>query len=92
MDNLILNLNNNRVLGAVTMLTMNICGKYFAKEFPDTLDIIAQNVFVRFFILFSFCFIATRHILYSILFVIIITILTKYLLNEKSKSYILNYA
>ena len=85
-----MNLNNNRVLGAVTMLTMNICGKYFANEFPDTLDILAKNIYFRFFILFSFCFIATRDILYSILFVIIITILTKYLLNENSKSFILS--
>ena len=45
-----MNLNNNRVLGAVTMLTMNICGKYFANEFPDTLDILAiKNIYFRFF-------------------------------------------
>lgn len=90
MNQIILQINNNRILGAITMLTMNICGRYFATEFPSSLDNIAKNKFVRIFIIFSFCFIATRHILYSILFVIIILILSKYLLNDKSISYVLS--
>lgn len=89
MEQIILQLNNNRILGAVTMLTMNICGKYFMSEFPTSIDRIAKNNIMRLFILFSFCFIATRHILYSILFVIIILILTKYLLNDNSISCVL---
>jgi len=83
-------LNNSRVLGGISMLTMNICGRYFITEFPTSIDNIAKNKFVRLFIIFSFCFIATRHILYSILFVLIILILSKFLLNDKSISYILS--
>jgi hypothetical protein len=71
------------------MLSMNIFGRFFILEFPNTIDKIAKNKYVRIFIIFSFCFIATRHILYSILFVIIILILSKFLLNDKSVSYIL---
>lgn len=87
-DFIIQQLNNNRVLGGITMLTMNIFGRYFITEFPSSINIIAQNKFIRLFIIFSFCFIATRHILYSILFLIIILILSKFLLNDKSISYI----
>ena len=90
MDQIILQINNSRLLGAISMLTMNICGRYFATEFPTSIDNIAKNKFVRLFIIFSFCFIATRHILYSIMFVLIILILSKFLLNDKSISYILS--
>ena len=90
MDQIILQINNSRLLSGISMLTMNICGRYFATEFPSSLDKIAKNKFIRIFIIFSFCFIATRHILYSIMFVLIILILSKFLLNDKSVSYILS--
>ena len=90
MDQIILQINNSRLLSAISMLTMNICGRYFQTEFPSSLDNIAKNKFIRIFIIFSFCFIATRDILYSIMFVLIILILSKFLLNDKSVSYILS--
>jgi len=90
MEQIIMQLNNSRILSGISMLTMNICGRYFITEFPTSIDNIAKNKFVRLFIIFSFCFIATRHVLYSILFVLIILILSKFLLNDKSISYILS--
>ena len=90
MDQFILQINNSKLLSAITMLTMNICGRYFSTEFPSSLDNFAKNKFIRIFIIFSFCFIATRDILYSIMFVLIILILSKFLLNDKSVSYILS--
>ncbi len=88
-NNIITNINNNRLFSGCTMLIMNMCGKYFAKELPNGLDQIAEFSIFKYIILFSFTFVATRCIIHSILLTLLFLCFSKYFFNTNSVSCIL---
>ena len=77
-------LNNNILFNGIIMFIMNIGGKYIAYEIPESLDIIFNKYkFLRYIVVFSIGFIATRNIQTSILLTLIFLLVFKYLINEK---------
>ena len=90
MDNLLFNLSNNPLFNGSIMLLTNIGGKYLALDLPQNLDVLfEQYALLRYLILFSIFFMATRDIKISILLTLFYFILIKFLINENSRFCIL---
>jgi len=85
MDAFIANITNNKLfLGSIMLLT-NIGGRFLIMEFPTNLDkIFTQYAILRYLVLFSIFFMATRDIKISILLTLGYFIIIKFLINEKS--------
>ena len=85
MDAFIANITNNKLfLGSIMLLT-NIGGRFLMMEFPTNLDkIFTQYAILRYLVLFSIFFMATRDIKMSILLTLGYFIIIKFLINEKS--------
>ena len=85
MDTVISNITNNKIfLGSIMLLT-NIGGRFLIMEFPTNLEkLFTQYAILRYLVLFSIFFMATRDIKMSILLTLLYYILIKYLINEKS--------
>ena len=84
-DNLLIELSNNKLFGGAVMLLTNIGGKYLAQELPTNLEKMFSNYFIlRYLVLFSIFFMATRDIKISILLSLLFFIFIKFFINEKS--------
>ena len=85
-DNILLNISNNKLFGGCIMLLTNIGGKYLALELPTNMEKLFSNYFIlRYLVLFSIFFMATRDIKTSILLSLFFFILIKFFINEKSR-------
>jgi len=68
------------------MLLSNIGGKYLALDLPKNIDVLFENyAILRYLILFSVFFIATRDIKISVLLTLFYFIIIKFLINENSR-------
>lgn len=84
-DNILVTLSNNKLFGGCIMLLTNIGGKYLAQEMPTNMDkLFANNLILRYLVLFSVFFMATRDIKTSILLSLLFFIIIKFFINEKS--------
>ena len=84
-DTILLNLSNSKLFSGCLMLLTNVGGKYLMMEFPNNIEkIFSNNFLLRYLVLFSILFVATRDIKISILLSLLFFIVIKYLLNEKS--------
>jgi hypothetical protein len=84
-DNLLIELSNNKLFGGAVMLLTNIGGKYLAQELPTNLEKMFSNYFIlRYLVLFSIFFMATRDIKISILLSLLFFIFIKFFINENS--------
>lgn len=84
-DNLLVELSNNKIFGGVLMLLMNVGGKYLALELPTNMEKLFSNYFLlRYLVLFSIFFMATRDIKTAILLSLLFFIIIKFFINEKS--------
>ena len=85
MDNLLNNLASNSIFNGSIMLLSNIGGKYLALDFPKNLDqLFHKYAILRYLILFSIFFLATREIKISILLTLLYFIIIKFIINEES--------
>ena len=90
-DSLLIELSNNKLFSGCLMLMTNIGGKYLMLEFPDNIEKIFSTYFIlRYIVLFSIFFMATRDIKISILLSLLSFILIYYFINENSSFCILN--
>ena len=81
----LIQLSNSKIFGGCLMLLTNIGTKYLLLEFPENIEkFFTVSIFLRYLVLFSIFFLATRDIKISILLTLIIFIIIKYFLNEKS--------
>lgn len=86
MDTLLATLSNSPLFNGSIMLLSNIGGKYLALDLPKNIDVLfEQHAILRYLILFSIFFIATRDIKISILLTLFYFIVIKFLLNENSR-------
>tara|TARA_Y200000002_G_C22669521_1_gene659362 strand:+ start:119 stop:415 length:297 start_codon:yes stop_codon:yes gene_type:complete len=86
MDSLLINLSNSPLFNGSIMLLSNIGGKYLALDLPKNIDVLFENyAILRYIILFSIFFIATRDIKISVLLTLFYFIFIKFLLNENSR-------
>ena len=84
-DNILLNLSNNKLFGGCIMLLTNIGGKYLAMEMPTNIEKLFSNYFIlRYLVLFSVFFMATKDVKVSILLSLLFFIIIKFFVNEKS--------
>lgn len=84
-EDILLNLSNNKLFGGCIMLLTNIGGKYLAIELPTNIDkIFSNSAILRYMVLFSIFFMATRDIKNSILLTLLFFIIIKFFINEKS--------
>jgi hypothetical protein len=84
-DSLLIELSNNKLFSGCLMLMTNIGGKYLMLEFPDNIEKIFSTYFIlRYIVLFSIFFMATRDIKISILLTLLFFIIIKFAINEKS--------
>jgi hypothetical protein len=85
MDSILFYVSNNKLfLGSIMLLT-NIGGKYLMLDIPKNLENLFMEYFIlRCLVLFSIFFMATRDIKISILLTLVLLIVLKYVINEKS--------
>ena len=84
-DNILINLSNNKLFCGCLMLLTNIGGKYLSLELPTNIDkIFTSNFILRYLVLFSIFFMATRDIKTSVLLSLLFLIILKYFINENS--------
>lgn len=85
MDNILNNIATNSLFNGSIMLLTNIGGKYLALDLPNNLDQLFQKYLIlRYLILFSIFFMATRDIKISILLTLLYFIVMKFIINENS--------
>ena len=86
MDSALINLSNSPIFNGSIMLLSNIGGKYLALDLPKNIDVLFENyAILRYLILFSVVFIATRDINISVLLTLFYFIVIKFLINENSR-------
>ena len=85
MDSLLINISNNPLFNGSIMLLSNIGGKYLALDLPNNIDVLFQEyAILRYLILFSIFFMATRDVKISVLLTLFYFIIIKFLINEQS--------
>lgn len=90
MDTALISLSNSPLFNGSIMLLSNIGGKYLALDLPKNIDKLFENYSIlRYLILFSIFFMATRDIKISILLTLFYFIIIKFLINENSRFCIL---
>jgi len=88
MNDIILSLNENKFISAITILILNIGAKYISGDLTKFQDSLFKSNYFKKIILISMFFVATRDILISFLLTIVYTILIDFLLNENSDFFI----
>jgi hypothetical protein len=84
-DNILINLSNNKLFCGCLMLLTNLGGKYLALELPTNIEkLFTTNFILRYLVLFSIFFMATRDVKTSLLLSLLFFIILKYFINEKS--------
>jgi hypothetical protein len=84
-DNLLIEISNNKLFGGAIMLLTNIGGKYLALELPTNIEkLFSTYSILRYLVLFSIFFMATRDIKTSVLLALLFFIFVKFFINENS--------
>jgi hypothetical protein len=84
-DTLLVELSSNKLFGGVIMLLTNIGGKYLALELPTNIEkLFSTYSILRYLVLFSIFFMATRDIKTSVLLALLFFIFIKFFINENS--------
>ena len=84
-ENLATLLNNNKIMWGVTMLLLNVGGKYIVADLGKFQEKVLTNEYFKKVILFSLFFVATRDILIAFLLTVLYTLIVNGMLNEKQK-------
>jgi hypothetical protein len=84
-ENLLAILNNNKIMWGITMLLLNLGGKYIVADLGKFHEKVLANEYVKKVILFSLFFVATRDVLVAFLLTILYTLIVNGILNEKQK-------
>ena len=77
-------LNKSKLFAGLAMLMLNIGSKYIVIELSPNQEAYFRNNIARQFLIFSIAWMGTRDILISLYITAAFTILTQFLLNEKS--------
>ena len=89
MEDIILILNNNKLLTGCAMIIMNIGSKYIQTDLPKSLDNIFRHIWLRRLVVFCIAFISTHDIKISIIITLLYILLFTILLHEDSSACIL---
>ena len=84
-------LNSSLFFNGCVMFIMNIGAKYLVSEIPETIDYLFKKyIFLKWLVVFSIAFVATKNIKISIILTILFFIVFKCLLNPNNKSCLVN--
>jgi hypothetical protein len=84
-DIILNNIASSKIFNGLIMTYMNIGGKYLGLELPSTLDLLfSKYQFLRYFVIFCICFMATRDIKFAVLLALLFILIVKFALNESS--------
>jgi len=90
MDGLLTTLSGSKLFNGCIMLLTNIGGRYIPMELPNNIEkLFSGYTIMRYLVLFSVFFMATRDIKISIVLLLFFLIIIKYFMNEKSSFCIL---
>jgi uncharacterized membrane protein (DUF485 family) len=84
-ENFLAVLNNNKIMWGVTMLLLNLGGKYIVADLGKFQEKMLANEYFKKVILFSLFFVATRDILIAFLLTVLYTLIVNGILHEKQK-------
>jgi hypothetical protein len=85
MDTFLVDISNSKLFMGTLMLLTNIGGKYISLDLPDNIEkLFTKYSILRYIVLFSIFFMATRDIKISILLLLLFFTFTKFFINEKS--------
>lgn len=85
MDVFLIEMSNNKLFSGCIMLLTNIGGKYLAIDLPSNLEkIFSKSQLLRFLVIFSIFFMATRDIKIAFLLALLFYMTIKYFINENS--------
>jgi len=89
-DKIIALLNNSKVFAGLSILMLNLSGRFLAKELPKSIEVLFDNPYFRKAIVFFIAFVATRDLKISIFLTLGFILIFKYLINEESPSCIIS--
>jgi hypothetical protein len=89
-DKIIALLNNSKVFAGLSILMLNLSGRFLIKELPKSIEILFDNPYFRKAIVFFIAFVATRDLKISIFLTLGFILIFKYLINEESPSCIIS--
>lgn len=78
-------LASSQLFAGCIMIVMNLGGRYISMDVPDNMQSMFSHPWIRKVTIFAIAFMATRSLKASILLTLLFILLTRYLLNEKSK-------
>lgn len=82
LNEMLLLLNNNKILWGVSMIMLNMGSKYVLGDLGKVHDRIMQNEFFKKIVLLSMFFVATRDVITSFLLTVLYTILVDGIFHE----------
>jgi len=82
--------NTNPYFIGITMLLLNLGGRFLAMEVTKEQEKFFQHTWVRAILLFVVVFVATRNVIVAFWLALIIIILLRFLFNENSDMYLFN--
>jgi len=80
--------NTNPYFIGITMLLLNLGGRFLAMEVTKEQEKFFQNTWVRAFLVFVVVFVATRNVLVAFWLSLIVIIMLRFLFNENSSMYL----
>lgn len=90
MDQIIQSISQNKFFYAFIVFFMNIGGRYIGGEIPQSADLLLNKPFFKAVFVFSLAYVSTRDIGQSLFITGLFIILFKFLLNEKSRMFVLD--
>ena len=81
--------NTNPYFIGVTMILLNLGGRFLAMEVSKEQEKFFQTTWVRAILIFVVCFVATRNVSVAFWLSIVAIIVLRYIFNEKSSLYVL---
>ena len=88
-NKVIFELNTNKYLAGLAIISINLGSKYLGKELSPKQDEFIRNTIIRKLIIFVIFFTGTRDVIASLILTVLYVLLFRNLFNEESKYYIL---
>ena len=90
MDQIIQSISHNKFFYAFIVFFMNIGGRYIGAEIPQSADLLLNKPLFKAVFVFSLAYVSTRDIGQALFITGLFILLFKFLLNEKSRMFMLD--
>ena len=90
MDQIIQSISHNKFFYAFIVFFMNIGGRYIGGDIPQSADLLLNKPLFKAVFVFSLAYVSTRDIGQALFITGLFILLFKFLLNEKSRMFLLD--